>query len=72
MQLGSLFLTRPTLGDYVATREDLFRRANDLFQMIAARELDVRIHAELPLDRAADAHQLLESRATSGKVLLRP
>ena len=71
-QYGSLFLTRPKLGDYIATREELFRRANDLFQMIAARELDVRIHAELPLDRAADAHRLLESRATSGKLLLFP
>ncbi len=71
-QLGSLFVTRPTLGDYIATREDLFRRATDLFQMIAARELDVRVHAELPLEKAADAHRLLESRATSGKLLLRP
>ena len=71
-QYGSLFLTRPKLSDYIATREELFRRANDLFQMIAARELDVRIHAELPLDRAADAHRLLESRATIGKLLLFP
>jgi len=71
-QLGSLFLTRPKLADYVATREELERRAGDLFSLLAKKELDVRIHAELPLDRAADAHRMLESRATTGKLLLVP
>ena len=50
---GSLFLTRPTLNDYVATREELESRANDLFGWIANGELSVRIGAEFPLADAA-------------------
>lgn len=71
-QAGSLFLTRPTLFHYIATREDLERRASDLFGWIAAGELSVRIGERLPLDRAAEAHRLLEGRQTTGKVLLVP
>lgn len=71
-QGGSLFLTRPTLFHYIATREDLERRASDLFAWIAAGELDVRIGERLPLDQAAEAHRLLEGRRTTGKVLLLP
>jgi NADPH:quinone reductase len=67
---GSLFLTRPTLFDYVATREELERRAEDLFSWIAAGSLDVRIGARVPLADAAAAHRLIESRTTTGKVLL--
>ena len=70
-QKGSLFLTRPTLGHYVATREELLWRAGELFAWIAGGELDVRIGAEFPLERAAEAHRALEGRATTGKVLLR-
>jgi len=69
---GSLFLTRPTLFDYVAERADLERRAADLFEWLAAGELDVRIGARFPLRAAADAHRALEARQTTGKVLLVP
>jgi NADPH2:quinone reductase len=69
---GSLFLTRPTLGHYVATREELLERANDLFGWIAAGELDVRIDKTFSLAQAADAHRYLEDRQTKGKVLLIP
>ena len=69
-QKGSLFLTRPTLGHYVATRDELLRRAGELFAWIAAGELAVRVGAEFPLADAADAHRALEGRRTTGKVLL--
>lgn len=72
MQLGSLFLTRPTLADYTATREDLLRRSGELFAWIAAGRLDVEVGLRLPLAEAAEAHRRLEGRATSGKVLLLP
>jgi NADPH2:quinone reductase len=69
-QKGSLFLTRPKLADYVATREELLRRAGDLFEWIRRGELNVRIGAEFPLEQAAAAHDALEGRRTTGKVLL--
>jgi len=69
---GSLYLTRPTLGHYVATREELEGRARDLFGWMRAGELRVRVGAEYPLTRAADAHRALEGRQTTGKVLLIP
>jgi NADPH:quinone reductase len=69
---GSLFLTRPTLFDYVAERAELERRAADLYRWIAAGELDVRIGATFGLSEAADAHRAIESRTTTGKVLLVP
>jgi NADPH2:quinone reductase len=69
---GSLFLTRPTLGHYIATREELLWRAGDVLGWIAAGELKLRIDSEFPLAQAADAHRRLESRATSGKLLLIP
>jgi NADPH2:quinone reductase len=72
MQKGSLFLTRPTLAHYVATPEELARRAGDLFRWIAAGELQVRVGATFPLAAAAEAHRALEGRATTGKVLLLP
>ena len=71
-QKGSLFLTRPSLGAYVATREELLGRANDLFNWIAAGKLDVRIDQSYPLSDAAAAHTYLEGRQTKGKVLLIP
>jgi NADPH2:quinone reductase len=70
-QKGSLFLTRPSLGHYIATREELLWRTADLFGWIAAGELEVRIGAEYPLAEAAEAHRALEGRRTTGKVLLR-
>lgn len=67
---GSLYVTRPTLGDYTRTREELLGRAADLFDAVAADSLNVRIGARYPLAEAAAAHRALESRATTGKVLL--
>ena len=70
-QKGSLFLTRPTLGHYVATRDELLWRAGELFAWIGAGELKVRVGAEFALADAAAAHRALEARRTTGKVLLR-
>jgi len=71
-QKGSLFLTRPTLGHYVASREELLWRAREIFTWVASAELKLRIGAEYPLSQAAEAHRALEGRKTTGKVLLRP
>ena len=68
---GSLFLTRPTLGHYTATREELLWRAGDLFAWIEAGELTVHVGAEFALADVAHAHAALEARRTTGKVLLR-
>jgi NADPH2:quinone reductase len=70
-QKGSLFLTRPTLAHYVATREELLWRAKDLFDWIERGELSVTIGAEYPLADAGEAHRALEGRRTTGKVVLR-
>ncbi|WP_029215208.1 quinone oxidoreductase family protein [Kallotenue papyrolyticum] len=69
---GSLFLTRPSLGHYTLTRDELLTRARDVFQAIENGQLRVSIDRTLPLSEAAEAHRLLESRATSGKLLLIP
>lgn len=69
---GSLFLTRPTLGHFTATREDLLERATDLFNLMIADRLDVRIDQTYPLSQAAEAHRYMENRKTKGKVLLLP
>lgn len=66
----SAFFTRPSLAAYTATREELLWRAGELLDAIESGALRVRIDRELPLSQAAEAHRLLESRATSGKVLL--
>lgn len=71
-QKGSLFLTRPSLAHYVATRQELLARAGEILGWIADGRLRLRIYATYPLARAADAHRDLESRATSGKLLLIP
>lgn len=71
-QKGSVFLTRPTLFAYTSTREELMRRAEDIFAWTLAGDLSVRIGAEFPLTEAAEAHRALEGRRTTGKVLLRP
>jgi NADPH2:quinone reductase len=67
---GSVFVTRPGLVDYVATREELVDRADAVLSMIASGDLDVRVHASFPLARADEAHRLLQSRTTAGKVVL--
>jgi NADPH:quinone reductase len=69
---GSLFLTRPTLVNYIATRAELQQRSSDLFGWIAAGKLRVRMEFEFPLKDAAKAHKALEGRQTTGKVLLVP
>jgi NADPH2:quinone reductase len=71
-QKGSLFLTRPTLFHYVAERASLEARAADVLGDVAAKRLDVRIDRTWPLAEAAAAHRALESRQTTGKVLLVP
>ena len=69
---GSLFLTRPTLAHYVRTRDELLGRARELFALIADGRLHVRVGASYPLAEAAQAHRVLEARATIGKLLLIP
>ncbi len=69
---GSLFLTRPTLFDYIATTEDLDASAAALFEVIASGAVTVKVGQTFPLERAADAHRALESRATTGATLLLP
>lgn len=69
---GSYFVTRPTLAHYVLDEGELRSRAGDLFGWIAAGDLDVRIHRRYPLREAAQAHRDIQSRATSGKLLLIP
>jgi NADPH2:quinone reductase len=71
-QRGSLYLTRPTLGNYIATREELSQRSSEMLGWVADGSLSVRVGAEFPLARAADAHRALEGRQTTGKVLLVP
>jgi len=68
---GSLFLTRPGLNQYIATREELATRAEAVFGWLASGQLTLRIDRVLPLDEAADAHRALEGRQTMGKILLR-
>jgi NADPH2:quinone reductase len=69
---GSLYLTRPTLGFYVATTDELRWRAKELFGAVEAGTLNVRIGARYPLADAAEAHRALEGRKTTGKVILVP
>lgn len=72
LQHGSLFLTRPMLGDYTATREDLERRATGVFDMVLSGKLKVGIFKTLPLSQASEAHRMLEGRHSTGKLLLVP
>jgi len=71
-QKGSLFLTRPTLHHYIATREELEQRATDVLQMTVRHDLKLRIHKIYPLAEAQQAHRDLEGRKTMGKLLLIP
>jgi NADPH2:quinone reductase len=67
---GSLYVTRPSLGHYVAGREELLWRAGDVLNWVAAGKLKLRIDREYPLSAAASAHRDLEARKTAGKLLL--
>jgi NADPH:quinone reductase len=69
-QKGSLFLTRPTLAAYIATREELEWRSGDILRWIAEKKLVLRIERVYPLAQAAQAHRDLEGRKTSGKLVL--
>jgi NADPH2:quinone reductase len=69
---GSLFVTRPTLGHYTLTREELMMRAKSVFAMIAEGELKLRVEHTYRLEDAQQAHRDLEGRKTTGKLLLIP
>jgi NADPH2:quinone reductase len=69
---GSLFLTRPTLAHYMASREELLERAAAVFDLVASGELTVRIGGRYPLDEVGTSHADLESRRTTGKLLIVP
>ena len=69
---GSLFLTRPSLAHYSASREELLTRAGEVLGWLGEGALTLRIGLELPLAQAAQAHRELEARRTTGKVLLVP
>ena len=69
---ASLFLSRPTMGHYVATRAELAQRANDVLSSVAAGKLKLRIEHVYPLRDAQQAHRDLEGRKTTGKLLLIP
>ena len=71
-QKGSLFLTRPSLGNYIATREQLTARSGAVFGMISAGKLKLRIEHTYALAAAQRAHRELEGRKTTGKLLLIP
>ena len=71
-QKGSLFLTRPSLGHYIATAQELQRRAGSVFAMISSGQLKLRIEHIYPLAEAQQAHRDLEARKTTGKLLLIP
>jgi len=71
-ELGSLYLTRPSLAHYTQHREELTRRGGEVLDAVATGALRVRIGARFPLREARAAHAALESRATTGKVLLVP
>jgi NADPH2:quinone reductase len=72
MQKGSIFLTRPGLGNYMADRTELLQRTTELFGWIGSGKLHLRTEFEFPLKDAAEAHNALEGRKTTGKVLLIP
>jgi NADPH2:quinone reductase len=71
-RLGSLYVTRPTMGNYIATRSELQSRADELFSLVENNELELTIDRTMPLNDAAVAHRALEARETAGKILLVP
>lgn len=71
-QKGSLFLTRPTLVNYTATREDLLAAARDLFAVVKSKAVKISINQTYPLREAAQAHSDLEARKTTGSTVLLP
>jgi NADPH2:quinone reductase len=71
-QKGSLFLTRPTLATYTASREDLVNAAKDLFAVVKSGKVKIAINQTYPLREAAQAQRDLESRKTTGSTVLIP
>jgi len=71
-QKGSLFVTRPTLFAYIATREELVTSANALFEMVTSGAVQIRVNQRYPLADAAQAHVDLEGRRTTGTTVLIP
>lgn len=69
---GSLYLTRPTLATYTATREELLATAEELFDVVLSKAVRIRIGLRLPLREAARAHEALEGRSTTGAIVLLP
>jgi len=69
-QKGSLYLTRPTLFNYIATRGELEHRAGELFEMMASGKVRVEVKQRVPLKNAAEAQRALEARKTSGSTIL--
>lgn len=71
-RLGSLYVTRPTMGSYIATRAELQARTDELFDWSENGEIEIRIDRTMPLADAATAHTVLEARKSAGKILLVP
>jgi NADPH:quinone reductase len=71
-QKGSLFLTRPTLVHYTATREDLVKAARELFAVVKSGKVKISVNQTYPLKEAAQAHRDLEARKTTGSTVLLP
>ena len=69
---GSLYLTRPTLNTYTASRADLLATAKDLFDVVASGAVKIRVNQTFPLKDAAEAHRALEARKTTGSTVLIP
>jgi NADPH2:quinone reductase len=69
-QKGSLFLTRPTISHYIATRPELETAASELFAVVASGKVKVEIKQRFPLKDAAEAQRALEARETSGSTVL--
>jgi NADPH2:quinone reductase len=72
LSAGSIFVTRPTLGDYCRTSDEIRAAAARLFELIEKGVVKVRIGARYPLRDAAEAHRAIESRATTGSTVLIP
>jgi len=71
-KMGSLYLTRPTLFDYIAERENLVAMADELFDMVSSGVVKIEVHQEYPLSETAQAHMDLEARKTTGSTVLIP
>ena len=71
-KMGSLYLTRPTLFDYIAERKNLVAMADELFDVVSSGVVKIEIHQEYPLSETAQAHMDLEARKTTGSTVLIP